>query len=134
MLRVDTLQELFIAAETLARFRGNRSSSLTIMTNGGGAGVLAADAAARAGVTLAEPGEALLQRLDAVLPPNWSRANPIDIIGDAPVERYTATLVGAAGRRVGRRGPVHPCTDRHRAQRRRSRAPACRWHATAHRA
>ena len=92
MLRVDTLQELFIAAETLARFRGNRSESLTIMTNGGGAGVMAADAAARAGITLAEPGRALLERLDAVLPAHWSHANPIDIIGDAPVERYTATL------------------------------------------
>jgi len=92
MLRVDTLQELFIAAETLARFRGNRSESLTIMTNGGGAGVMAADAAARAGIRLAEPGDALLRRLDAVLPATWSRANPIDIIGDAPVERYTATL------------------------------------------
>lgn len=92
MLRVDTLQELFTAAETLARFRGNHSETLTIMTNGGGAGVMAADAAARAGVVLAEPGGALLERLDAVLPANWSRANPVDIVGDAPVERYTATL------------------------------------------
>ena len=92
MLRVDTLQDLFIAAETLARFRGNRSESLTIMTNGGGAGVMAADAAARAGIALAEPGNALLERLNAVLPANWSHANPIDIIGDAPIERYTDTL------------------------------------------
>ena len=92
MLRVDTLQDLFIAAETLARFRGNRSESLTIMTNGGGAGVMAADAAARSGITLAEPNEALLERLNAVLPANWSHANPIDIIGDAPIERYTDTL------------------------------------------
>jgi acetyltransferase len=92
MLRVDTLQELFTAAETLARFRGNRSEALTIMTNGGGAGVMAADAAARAGVTLAQPGHALLERLNAALPANWSHANPIDIIGDAPIERYTTTL------------------------------------------
>ena len=92
MLRVDTLQELFLAAETLARFRTNRSTELTVMTNGGGAGVMAADAAARAGIALAEPGAALLARLDAVLPANWSHANPIDIIGDAPVERYTETL------------------------------------------
>ncbi len=92
MLRVDTLQELFGAAETLALFRGNQSETLTIMTNGGGAGVMAADAAAREGVTLAEPSPELLHRLDAVLPPNWSRANPVDIIGDAPLERYTATL------------------------------------------
>lgn len=92
MLRVDTLQELFLAAETLARFRTNRSTELTVMTNGGGAGVMAADAAARSGVALAEPGTSLLARLDAVLPPTWSRANPIDIIGDAPVQRYVDTL------------------------------------------
>ena len=56
MLRVDTLQDLFMAAETLARFGGNRDDALTIMTNGGGAGVMAADAAARAGVALARAG------------------------------------------------------------------------------
>ena len=92
MLRVDTLQDLFMAAETLARFRGNRSEALTIMTNGGGAAVMAADAAARAGVTLAKPDGALLARLDVALPANWSHANPVDIIGDAPVDRYTDTL------------------------------------------
>ena len=92
MLRVDTLHELFTAAQTLARFRANRSEVLTIMTNGGGGGVMAADAAARLGVALHEPAAALLQRLDAALPPNWSHANPIDMIGDAPVERYVATL------------------------------------------
>jgi acetyltransferase len=92
MLRVDTLDELFIAAQTLARFRGNNSDELTVMTNGGGGGVLAADAAARLGVTLHQPDAALLQRLDAALPANWSHDNPVDIIGDAPVERYVATL------------------------------------------
>ncbi|MCW5657705.1 MAG: bifunctional acetate--CoA ligase family protein/GNAT family N-acetyltransferase [Burkholderiaceae bacterium] len=92
MLRVDTLDELFIAAQTLARFRANDSNELTVMTNGGGGGVLAADAAARLGVRLHQPDDALLQRLDAVLPANWSRGNPVDLIGDAPVERYLATL------------------------------------------
>lgn len=92
MLRVDTLQELFIAAQTLSRLRSNRHAALTIMTNGGGAGVMAADAAAREGVVLADLGAQLLARLDAVLPVHWSRANPIDIIGDAPAERYAETL------------------------------------------
>ncbi len=92
MLRVDTLQQLFLAAETLTRFRTNRSDTLTILTNGGGAGVMAADAAAHAGVDLADLGEVTLQRLDAVLPANWSHGNPIDIIGDAPVERYVQAL------------------------------------------
>jgi acetyltransferase len=92
MLRVDTLHELFVAAETLAHFGANRDDRLTLVTNGGGAGVLAADAAARAGVPLAEPTETLLARLDAVLPATWSHGNPVDIIGDAPVQRYVDAL------------------------------------------
>ena len=96
MLRVDTLQDLFMAAETLARFaphrEGNRDEALTLMTNGGGAGVMAADAAALAGVPLPALSDVLRDQLDALLPPNWSRANPVDIIGDAPVQRYTDTL------------------------------------------
>ena len=92
MLRVDTLQDLFMAAETLARFRGTANGRLTLMTNGGGAGVMAADAAAHAGIELGDLSDTLRNRLDAVLPSTWSRANPIDIIGDAPVARYTDTL------------------------------------------
>lgn len=92
MLRVDTLQELFVAAETLSRFRGNEGSRLTILTNGGGAGVMAADAAALQGVNLSELPDELVRKLDGFLPQNWSRGNPIDIIGDAPVQRYVDTL------------------------------------------
>ena len=92
MLRVDTLHELFLAAETLSRFRDGPSDQLTVLTNGGGAGVMAADAAAAAGVPLAVLDGALLARLDAVLPANWSRSNPVDIIGDAPAARYVAAL------------------------------------------
>ena len=92
MLRVNTLQELFLAAETLTRFRTNTSDSITILTNGGGAGVMAADAAAFVGVTLSGLSEATRLQLDAVLPANWSHGNPVDIIGDAPVARYEQAL------------------------------------------
>lgn len=92
MLRVSSLQDLFVAAETLSRFGRNRDESLTIMTNGGGAGVMAADAAELAGVNLAEIDDGLRERLDAALPGTWSRRNPIDIIGDAPAQRYVDTL------------------------------------------
>lgn len=97
MLRVDTMAELFVAAEWLARaprFTGDR---LLIVTNGGGAGVLAADAAVRGGARLAELGDETLARLDAVLPATWSRGNPVDIIGDAPVRRYVQALEVATG-------------------------------------
>ncbi len=100
MLRVDTLLELFLAAETLARFRGRvlaadpdeHLARLLILTNGGGAGVMAADAVAQLGLSLAPLAPATLQRLDAALPANWSHGNPVDIIGDAPVQRYLDAL------------------------------------------
>ena len=92
MLRVLTLPDLFLAAETLSRFRDGPSGALTVLTNGGGAGVLAADEASTLGVPLAQLDDAMLARLDAVLPANWSHGNPVDIIGDAPAERYVAAL------------------------------------------
>ena len=92
LLRVQTLAELFIAAETLARFGANHDEALTVMTNGGGAGVMAADAAALENVALAPLSPEVRDRLDRALPANWSRQNPIDLIGDAPVERYTTAL------------------------------------------
>ncbi|MGM9428610.1 bifunctional acetate--CoA ligase family protein/GNAT family N-acetyltransferase [Hydrogenophaga sp. MI9] len=92
MLRVLTLDDLFLAAETLARFRDGPSEQLLVLTNGGGAGVMAADEASALGVPLAPLDPAMLARLDAVLPANWSHANPVDIIGDAPAERYVAAL------------------------------------------
>jgi acetyltransferase len=92
MLRVDTMAELFDAAETLALTREQPGDRLAIVTNGGGAGVLAADALASAGGHLATLAPQTIERLDAVLPQTWSRGNPVDIIGDAPGARYAAAL------------------------------------------
>jgi acetyltransferase len=92
MLRVNSLQDLFLAAETLSRFRDGPSGGLIVLTNGGGAGVMAADAAASEGVPLTPLSPDLLAKLNAVLPPNWSHSNPVDIIGDAPTERYVNAL------------------------------------------
>ncbi|HSF78924.1 MAG TPA: bifunctional acetate--CoA ligase family protein/GNAT family N-acetyltransferase [Steroidobacteraceae bacterium] len=92
MLRVDTTRELFGAAETLARIRGVKGNRLAIISNGGGPAVMATDALIRGGGRLAELAPETMQALDAVLPATWSRSNPVDIIGDAPVERYVAAL------------------------------------------
>jgi len=92
MLRVDTLDELFIGAETLTRLTGSTDQGLTLFTNGGGAGVVAADAAGRQGVALPELSAPTLAALSERLPPSWSHANPVDIIGDAPVQRYVDAL------------------------------------------
>jgi len=92
MLRVDTLESLFDAAQTLSRVKPWRGERLAILTNGGGAGVLAADALAPGDGRLAELSEATLQALDGCLPATWPRNNPVDIIGDAPVARYRDAL------------------------------------------
>ena len=92
MLRVDSLEELFLAAEILTRFKSPIGDKMTILTNGGGVGVMAADAAAAHSVPLAELGDGLIRDLDKVLPANWSRGNPVDIIGDAPAQRYVDAL------------------------------------------
>ena len=92
MLRVNTLDELFQAAGTLATGIHVKGDRLAILTNGGGIGVLAVDELAEMQGRLAELSEATLARLDSVLPSTWSHANPVDILGDAPGERYTSAL------------------------------------------
>ncbi len=92
LLRVDTLESLFDAAETLAHLKSWCGERLAILTNGGGAGVLAADALALGRGRLAELSAATVQALDSCLPGAWPGANPVDIIGDAPVARYVDAL------------------------------------------
>jgi acetyltransferase len=92
LLRVLDLDELFAAAETLGRVRPFAGKRLAILTNGGGIGVLAVDRLADLGGTLAEISPDTMTRLDAALPPIWSRANPVDIAGDADGERYAAAF------------------------------------------
>ncbi|MGI9385283.1 MAG: acetate--CoA ligase family protein, partial [Methyloligellaceae bacterium] len=92
LLRVHELEELFIAAEALTRQKPLAGDRLTILTNGGGAGVLAVDRLMDSDGRLAQLGDETLAALDGTLPDTWSRSNPIDIIGDAGPERYEAAL------------------------------------------
>jgi acetyltransferase len=92
MLRVYTTTDLFDAVETLARSRPIKGDRLSIVTNGGGPGVLATDALIGKNGRLANLSTEAMQRLDQVLPATWSRGNPVDIIGDAPAERYVAAM------------------------------------------
>jgi acetyltransferase len=97
MLRVLTTEELFDAVETLARAKPLAGDRLAIVTNGGGPGVMATDALVLGGGHLAALSSATQARLDAALPPTWSHGNPVDIGGDAPVERYVGALRALEG-------------------------------------
>jgi acetyltransferase len=92
ILRVMTLEEVFDALESLATLKGNIGDRLAILTNGGGIGVLATDALLDGEGKLAELSAATVASLNGVLPDTWSHSNPIDIIGDAPPQRYKDAL------------------------------------------
>jgi len=97
VLRVKTIGQLFAAAKALSsvRQRGTARSDterLVIITNGGGPGVMAADRATDRKIELAQLSEETMNALNGVLPDVWSHANPVDVIGDAPPERYEQTI------------------------------------------
>ena len=91
-VRADTIDQLFAAAQILSEPPQVAGDRLGIITNAGGPGVLATDRAIDQGVTIPEPSEDTLERLDGQLPGHWSRANPLDILGDATPERYGEAL------------------------------------------
>ena len=92
ILRVSDLRELFDCAETLGRVKSPPGKRLAILTNGGGIGVLAVDRLVELGGIPADISPAIREKLDAVLPPTWSKSNPVDIVGDADPARYAAAL------------------------------------------
>ena len=92
LLRVLDLDELFAAAATLGHLKPFRGKRIAILTNGGGVGVLAVDRLMDLGGNLATISPEAMSALDAALPSIWSKANPVDIAGDADARRYTAAL------------------------------------------
>jgi acetyltransferase len=92
VVRVNTILQLFASARALSTHIRPTGNRLAIVTNGGGPGVMATDLAVDLGVRMAELSPATITALNAVLPANWSRANPLDIIGDATAARYRAAV------------------------------------------
>jgi acetyltransferase len=92
VLRVNTISDVFYMVESLSKQPRPRGPRLTILTNAGGPGVLATDALAASGGVLAELSPETITELNTFLPAQWSRGNPVDIIGDAGPERYTRAL------------------------------------------
>jgi acetyltransferase len=96
VLRVNHISDLFGMAEVLAKQPRPKGPNLTIVTNAGGPGVLATDVLVEGGGHLTDLSPATMAAYDEVLPAVWSHNNPVDIIGDAPPERYVKALEIAA--------------------------------------
>jgi acetyltransferase len=92
IIQVESLTDLFDAAELLCKCPPAAAAHVAVISNGGGAAVLAIDHLKQQGIQLAELAPSTIETLDGALPANWSRANPVDIIGDADDERYRAAI------------------------------------------
>jgi acetyltransferase len=81
VLRAPTVEEAFEWAATLATQPRPRGRRVVIFTSVGGWGVLAADACADVGLEVIELPTSIREAIDQLVPPRWSRANPIDLAG-----------------------------------------------------
>ena len=97
VVRVGEIGELFDAAEVLDSKKLPAGPRLAIVTSAGGPGVMATDALIHLGGELAKLSEKTMKQLNAFLPPYWSKANPVDLLGDATVDRFTKALTICLG-------------------------------------
>ncbi|MGA2030931.1 MAG: bifunctional acetate--CoA ligase family protein/GNAT family N-acetyltransferase [Thermoguttaceae bacterium] len=90
--RIFQIDEMFDCAELLARQQTPKGDRLVILSNAGGPGVMTTDALIAHAGHLAELSDATMARLNEFLPPFWSHGNPVDVLGDAPPERFAKAL------------------------------------------
>ncbi|SMC26333.1 acetyltransferase [Andreprevotia lacus DSM 23236] len=91
VLRLRSINQLFTAARVLGGSYKTRGRRLAIITNGIGAGLMAVDRARDLHVELPQLSAETTAKLDLLLPAQSSHTNPIDILGNAPPERFHAT-------------------------------------------
>lgn len=92
VLRVSSMEEMFVQATALATQPLPRGGRVAIVTNAGGPGVLCADACIGHGLRMAELGALTRRALARALPPEASTANPVDMIASADAARYRSAL------------------------------------------
>ncbi|KQC03201.1 MAG: CoA-binding protein [Methanoculleus sp. SDB] len=88
VISAHSLRDAFEVAGLLASEGYPRGSRAVIITSAGGFAVLSSDYAEENGIECITFSDAMIAEFDAVLPPGWSRGNPLDMVGDAGVDRY----------------------------------------------
>lgn len=92
VVRTETLSELFAAAAVLANQPLPTGRRIAILTNGGGPGILAADACEAAGLEVSELTRETRDELRGFLPPQAGIGNPVDMIASASAQTYGRAL------------------------------------------
>ncbi len=92
VLRVETVEELFDCAVAFSQQPLPKGNRVAIVTNAGGPGIMATDAAIRHGLDLATLAPETEDQLKRDLPPTANVHNPVDVIGDARHDRYESAI------------------------------------------
>jgi acetyltransferase len=92
VVRIKEIADFFNTVRVLHSKRLPKGSRLAIVTNVAWVGVMATDALIELGGKLAKLSDESFNRLNASLPPYWSKENPIYILGDADVDRFVNTI------------------------------------------
>ena len=92
VLRVEDVGELFHVASAMSSQPFPKGNRIAIVTNAGGPGIMATDAAARYGLKISQLSDQTKDVLKENLPPTASINNPVDVIGDATHERYETAI------------------------------------------
>ncbi len=92
LARVFDFGDIFDCTELIGRRSIPQGPALAIITNAGGPGVMATDSLVGAGGKLAVLAQDTIRSLDEVLPPFWSKSNPVDVLGDARPKRIAKAI------------------------------------------
>lgn len=92
MIRAQNLEELTDYLQVFSSMPVPHGKNIAVVTNAGGMGVMAADAVSDYSLSLAKLSKETIDTLHEKLPKAAGVYNPIDILGDAPAERFTAAL------------------------------------------
>jgi len=92
VVRVEAIDELFNCAEALAMQPNPKGSSLTIITNAGGPGIMATDFLIAKGGKLSQLSSETIEALKSELPSYCSILNPIDILEEATADRFRKVM------------------------------------------
>jgi len=92
VIRVKEFAGLFNSAAVLDSKYLPRGRRLAIITNAGGFGVMATDTLIDMGGELARLSDKSMTELNSMLPPYWSKGNPVDVLGDGDEKRYVDAI------------------------------------------
>jgi acetyl coenzyme A synthetase (ADP forming)-like protein len=92
IIRCNSIKQQFDFAQAFANQPLPKGPSVAVVTNAGGAGIMAADAIEREGLTFAKPEKTTVEKLMTNLPPAANFHNPFDVLGDALADRYEFAL------------------------------------------